>query len=142
MMITVASLMRVFVKEALQVAGQYVHAQHRHTVDAVDMQKALKYVARTFFEKEDSALTKSVEEEIDIMENESETESGEESSNDCEESADSESAGSESAEQGPCALADVQLARRVDGICLHWDMWKPEDPIHQLLKKAIDNTAA
>ena len=36
--------------------------------------------------------------------------------------------------------ADLTLVRHVDAIAPTWHLWNPEDPVHQLIKRAIDNT--
>ena len=36
--------------------------------------------------------------------------------------------------------SDVQLSRNVDTVVEHWHLWTPDDPVHALIKRAIDNT--
>ena len=35
---------------------------------------------------------------------------------------------------------DERLAHQIDIIVGVWELWQPEDPVHRLLKRAIDNT--
>ena len=87
----VLGILRSFAKEACVIAATYVHTQGRQNVRADDMCKALKFCARTFFQKEDSDLKQRLQTEIDEMKEESgEEESGEEESGE-EESGEEES---------------------------------------------------
>lgn len=64
-------------------------------------------------------------------EDEDEEESGESGEESCDES-DPDATPDES---------DTQLARHVDVIAQTWHLWEPDDPVHRLIKEAIDNTA-
>lgn len=146
---TVIALMRVFMKDAIVVAGRYTCAQGRNSVSGTDMQRALKYCARTFFQRDDADLADVVRREHEEMQNES-TDEDEESTDD-EEATDEEVESTEESEEGEDEEheethtgvpepSDVQLARNVDTVVQHWDAWNPEDPVHALIKRAIDNT--
>ena len=126
----VLGILRSFAKEACVIAATYVHTQGRQNVRADDMCKALKFCARTFFQKEDSDLKQRLQTEIDEMKEESgEEESGEEES------------GEEEVYTGePPTTQDIQLVSNIDLIESTWDKWSPTDPVHILLKRAIDNT--
>ena len=129
---TVVALMRVFMKDAILVAGRCTCAQGRRTVTGEDMQRALKYCARTFFERDDQDLSEVLERERREMDDEEE----EDEEMDDEEMDDEEEDGEEE-EPDP---SDVQLSRNVDTVVEHWHLWTPDDPVHALIKRAIDNT--
>ena len=134
----VLALLRVFMKDAIVVAGRYTQGHKRREVTGDDMRKALMYCARTFFEQD--GLEGKVESERVEMEEEEE-ESGEEESG--EEESGAEESGEEESdeEEGEEPEArDVQLVRHVDTIAQHWHLWQPTDPVHQMIKRAIDNT--
>ena len=130
---TVYALLRLFMKDALVVAGRYAHAHGRRCVGGTDMRHSLMYCARTFFEQDDAQMASRVAEEAQVMKDESE-ESGEES--------DDEESGEESDEESATTANadDLALARHVDSVAATWALWAPEDPVHQLIKRAIDNT--
>lgn len=145
---TVIALMRVFMKDAIVVAGRYTCAQGRNSVSGADMQRALKYCARTFFQRGDDDLADIVRREQEEMQNESTDE--EEESEDGDEATDEEVESTGESEEdeghedetyaGVPEPSDVQLARNVDTVVQHWDAWNPEDPVHAIIKRAIDNT--
>tara|TARA_X000000368_G_C22603978_1_gene524998 strand:- start:217 stop:564 length:348 start_codon:yes stop_codon:yes gene_type:complete len=113
------------------------------------MRRALKYCARTFFQRDDNDLADVVRCEQEEMQNESTSDDAEstdeeeatdddvESTDDTEEEGDGEN---EETYTGVPEPSDVQLARNVDTVVQHWDTWYPEDPVHALIKRAIDNT--
>ena len=129
---TVAATLRIFMKDAIRVAGRYAVACERREVCGNDMKLALMYCARTFFQRSDAELSTDVTNERALMEEESE--SGEE------EEEDEEEEGSGDEEDLAPTEEDRQLRRNVDTIARHWDMWTPDDPVHVLIKRAIDNT--
>ena len=166
---TVQALMRLFAQDACVVAGRYTQAQGRRVVTARDMRNALMYCARTFFEEAESSLQTRVREEVETMqiegdgaeeseeegeeeseeegEEEGEEESeeeGEEESEECEEEGEEESEeceeGEEEGEEGDEEGKDASLVKHVDTIVSAWSLWQPEDPIHSMLKRAIDAT--
>ena len=162
---TVGGLMRAFATDACVIAGRYACAHRRRVVSGDDMRRALMYCARTFFEKYgDNELIERVQREIDDESgDEEEGESGEggEDSGEEEEGESGEGIGDEDEEEGesgesgesgeescdesdPDATpdeSDTQLARHVDVIAQTWHLWEPDDPVHRLIKEAIDNTA-
>jgi histone H3/H4 len=143
---TVAGLLRAFSKEACVVAGHYTQGKGRRKVTGHDMKCALMYCARTYFSKDDKDLSDRLQTEIEAMREEDEEESGEEEDDESGEEEDDESGEEEDegveVEEEECKRdpKDIQLARNVDCIVNVWDKWQPEDPVHQLLKRAIDNT--
>ena len=132
---TVIALMRAFMKDAIVVAGRYTRAQGRNSVSGVDMQCALKYCARTFFQRDDYDLADVVRREHEELQGESSTDEQEESTGDTE-----EETGDGETYTGVPEPSDVQLARNVDTVVQHWGAWQPDDPVHALIKRAIDNT--
>lgn len=80
MIMFVIACLRVFSKESMSTAANYVKGRGRNEVTAEDMKKALMYQARMFFQKEDEVLSARIQRELELMENESESESGEEDS--------------------------------------------------------------
>lgn len=141
---TVAGLLRAFSKEACVVAGHYTQGKGRRKVTGHDMKCALMYCARTYFSKDDKDLSYRLQTEIEAMREEDEEESGEEGDEESEEEEDEgeEEEEEDEGEEEQCKRdpKDVQLAHNVDCIVNVWDKWQPEDPVHQLLKRAIDNT--
>ena len=136
----VVALMRVFMKDAIVVAGRYTCAHGRRSVSGEDMQRALKYCARTFFQRNDQELSdvlKREQEEMQEEEEEEESEEGEEEEESEEESGENEEEEHNESEIDP---SDVQLAKNVDCVVKNWDIWNPEDPVYALIKRAIDNT--
>lgn len=139
----VVALLRTFSRDALRVAGRYAHGSDRDTVTGRDMHAALKYCARTFFEKDDAELNRSVERELREMEEEDEESSGEEDEDEDEGASDGECGEEDEdggAQQYRGSVSDVDLVRRVDAIVDCWHLWAPDDPVHQLIKRAIDST--
>lgn len=134
---TVAATLRIFMKDAIRVAGRYTIACERREVTDRDMKLALMYCARTFFQRSDNELAEDVTNERLLMEDESDD--GEESDEEEEESGEEES-GEEEEEDLTPTDADRQLRRNVDTVAQHWCRWDPEDPVHILIKRAIDNT--
>ena len=133
---TVAALLRVFMKESMTIAGRCTLADERRVVTAVDIKNALMYCARTFFEKETlDALITEERRLMDEEEDEEEEELGEEEEDEGE---DEEALGA--ANDNVATDRDRQLRRNVQTIVDHWHLWKPTDPVHQLIKRAIDNT--
>ena len=148
---TVVALLRTFSKDACLVAGRYTEAQGRHEVTGTDMRHGLMYCARTFFEQDDADLQRRIREEVAEMEEEEEGEEEEgeeeESTADTEGTAETEGAEAEDNSEetvkgeGGGAPADAGFVRRVDAIVASWPLWVPTDPVHQLIKRAIDQTA-
>jgi len=126
------------------------------------MRGALMYCARTFFEKTDDQFETLVSNEITEMENESDEDEDEDDGmeeeyyggGDEEESEDEEGEyeeGEESEEESEeesggdgkeyCVTAeDLRLVCNVDLVVAKWCMWTPSDPVHVLIKRAIDQT--
>ena len=130
---TVLALLRVFAKDAMTTAGRYAISCGRSEVTGDDMKRSLMFSARTFFEKSDVDLNAAIDSERAAMEEEEEEEDEDEED---EEEDEEEDAGDEEDDDPP----DPNLRRNVDTIAEHWDKWHPEDPVHMLLKRAIDNT--
>lgn len=141
---TVIALLRVFALDASTIAGKYAEAHGRNVVTGNDMRSALMYCARTFFEQEDGTLATRVHEEVVRMNDEEEGEESEESEDD-EEYDDSDSEKNEDDEGtgetgGGENGENPRLVQHVNAIVKTWHLWCPEDPVHQLIKRAIDNT--
>lgn len=134
---TVIALMRVFMKDAILVAGRYTCAHERNSVTGEDMQRALKYCARTFFQRDDNDLAEVVRREQEAM---LEEETDEEGTDEEEETEETETEEGEKYTGATPDESDLQLARNVDTVVAHWDKWNPEDPVHVLIKRAIDST--
>ena len=148
---TFAALMRVFAKDALVVAGKITAADGRREVRAVDMKHAMMYCARTFFEQQDGDLRARVEQEIEKMQDEEsgDGESGEEGEQSGEEESEEESAEDGACVDGPWHDVPLEerasyesLGKHVRAIVDTWHLWAPTDPVHVLIKRAIDATAA
>ena len=131
---SVAALMRVFVRDAVEVAGRYTVGHARREVTADDMRRALMYCARTFFEHDD--VEARVRRERREMEDEDEDEDEGEDEDEKDEGEDGNAEGDEVEAASPRTLA---LVRHVDAIVDVWHLWTPDDPVHQLVKRAIDN---
>lgn len=147
---TVAALLRLFTKDSLVVAGRYASAHGRDEVTGDDMRAALMYCARTFFEKGDAELQALVDEERQAMAEEgSDEDDGEEGEEGSDQSQDEESSASTDGGGGGRFRGggdgvvpsddDRRLAQHVDTIVRHWDQWHPTDPVHCLIKRAIDH---
>ena len=139
---TVAALMRVFAKDAMTISGRYTHGKGRREVTGGDMRVALMYCARMFFQNTpEEEMARLVDEEREAMREEGSEESEEEESGteSEEEYGDGSDLGKEEGD-GELDEGDVRLARNVDAIAASWPHWQPDDPVSQLLKRAIDKT--
>ena len=118
---TSMGLLRVFSEEAVKVAGEYALAQGRSKVSNEDMQKALKYQARMFFQQVENldgrvheaareVLARAEEEEEEEEESEEEDEDEEEGeeANDEGEEVDDETKESGDKEQAVAAASDEE----------------------------------
>jgi hypothetical protein len=142
---TVAATLRVFMKDAIRVAGRYSIACNRKEVCGNDMKLALMYCARTFFERDDDTLLTHVAHERELMaeEEEEEGEEGDDEDEDEDEEGDEEEGDEdEEGEEEDLTVtpADIQLRHNVDTVAKSWTLWEPDDPVHQLIKRSIDNT--
>ena len=131
---TVLALMRLFTREALDVAARYVRGKNLQEVGCQDMRNSLMYCARTFFSQDNVVLQQRIQDEIEIMKQEEEEEEGGE-----EGKGEEEEQGAEGGQESE-APSERQLVKHVDAICRVWHLWKPVDPVHVLIKKAIDDT--
>lgn len=151
-LITVAALLRTFSKEACDVAARYTRAKGRKLITGRDMRYALMYCARTFFSMEQSDLETRVQEEVLAMQEESTDdeevstdEEGEDEGGEEEEEVEATSPAPPNDEEGghytgTVDEADRKHAARVDKVVEVWHLWNPDDPVHKLLKRAIDKT--
>ena len=140
---TTLALMRLFTQDAVEVAGRYTQAHGRTSVGARDIQRALMYCARTFFEASDEDLQHRIEEELKKMDEEEEDEEDEEEEEE-EEEEDEEDEEDEECETSVDAAASPRsrgLVRHVDAVVQTWHLWTPTDPVHVLVKRAIDRTS-
>lgn len=159
---SVIALMRAFAKEACLVSAKYAKAHKRNVVTAEDMRSALKYTARTYLYQGTDALDKAVRGEMECMEEESDDTDGESEGGATSDEADActASEGGQSDEnegddaggaQDDCAdcnsappsptMSDKEMKRLVDGVVTSWESWHPTDPVHQLVRNAIEQTA-
>ena len=127
---TIAALLRVFTTDSIEISCKYARAKGRSTVTGNDMRNSLKYVARTFFQTE--GLEKKVEQAKQTMRDEDEQDEQDEEEEDGEEKREENDA--EGDEE--CS----RVARNVDTVVKVWDLWRPEDPVEQLIKRSIDGT--
>ena len=152
---TTIALLRVFSKEACDVAGRCSLAEGRNEVNGRDMRNALMYCARMFFQKEDEELVRRINSELSEMREEESDEEEEstldaerssessEGTEETEETADTEEdhdAAKDEGEERVPDEADIRLAKAVTTIVSTWSLWEPTDPVHQMIKRAIDNT--
>jgi hypothetical protein len=164
---TYHALLRIFCRDALVVSGRYSVARGVREVDGATMRAALMYCARTFFEQDEAALQARLAEETARMDEEESSdaeaeeaesdgsggggESGgsDEGAGDEAEEDESGGGGGESDEESDGGIdvgddggpRDLALARHVDAIVAAWPQWQPEDPLHRLIKRSIDDTA-
>ena len=145
--VIVIALLRIFSKHALRVAADYTTQQNEKEVKGITMKKSLQYCARMFFNDHDpETLEQMVQDEIYIMEEEDEEESDEES--DEEEEGEEEGQGEEEGEEEEeeeeeeegSYRSDPNIVSKVNRICDSWANWNPTDPVHILIKRAIDHT--
>ena len=158
----VIAALRVFSKDAVITACNYVQGCEREEVTGLDMHKALKYQARMFFEQNDSSLNQRILKELEEMEEESsestdDTEGADEGiendehmrggSEGEEEEEEEETAETESSEEsGETKVEEMtpdqqkRLVVHVNTIFDTWPLWNPDDPVHLLIKRAIDST--
>lgn len=128
----VHALMFAFSEEACNVAARCAIVDGRRKVMARDMRGGLMYCARTFFDKADDDLRARIERALSLL-NESD-DSEEESTAESDEELD---------DGGPlddATASDIALHRHVRTVVEHWHKWQPTDPVHVLVKNAIDCT--
>ena len=142
---TFVALMRLFTKDAADVACRYATGQGRTLVRGSDMRAALMYQARLFFQQDDDDLYGRMQTEEEEMELESEEEGEEEGEEEEEEESGEECTDEESSGEESDGVADpveqakyASLVRNVDAIVASWPHWKPVDPLHVKIKAAID----
>lgn len=135
----VVSLMKILCEEALKSAARYCVASGRNQVSSGDMVRALQYESHVFWDKDiDQRFVQNMEEErahtYDTTDDESEDESHEESSD--------EENGEVPSQAGARSSIEEECFRNaVDRIHASWADWAPEDPVKQMLKRAIDSTS-
>ena len=125
----VYALMLAFSKEVVIVVDDAC-AEGRTVVKPVDMCEALMYCARTFFQRSDEDLQQRIEDATQDLE-ESEDE-------DDEATASTEEEEEETIDPSIIEPRDVALRRNVKTVAAHWHLWAPTDPVHVLIKQAID----
>ena len=140
---TFVALMRLFTKDAADIACRYATGQGRTLVRGADMRAALMYQARLFFQQDDKDLYGRVQAEEAEMDAESEGESGEESEGESGEESEGESEASGEESDGEADPAEVAkhaaVVRHVDAIVAAWPQWNPTDPVQVKIKAAIDH---
>ena len=140
MMLNVRALLTMFTEDAIRTAGKYAIASSRNVVDDEDMRRALKYVARTFFEHPDMESRFAVARR-ECEEEESESEDSGDNADDSDD-ADAIALENPTARENPFASADdaAEFCKKIEECTATWDAWEPTDPVHALVKRAIDNT--
>lgn len=135
------ALLRLFSEDAIGIAGRYTCAHQRNEVTAMDMKCALMYCARTFFEQAHVDLDARMREEMRIMEDESDEETASEDEEDEDNSEEDEEVDDEDGEEeNEDPMTDAALVSHVNAIVASWPLWDPVDPVHVLIKRAIDQT--
>ena len=136
----VHALMLAFSKEAVIVAGRCTCAEGRKVVKPVDMRDALMYCARTFFQRSDEDLQQRVEDATQDLEEDERREDEDDSEDEDEEEATASTEEDEEETIDPSIIEpqDVALRRNVKTVAAHWHLWAPTDPVHVLIKRAID----
>lgn len=134
----VVSLMKILCEEALKSAARYCVASGRSEVSSGDMVRALQYESHVFWDKNiDERFVQNMEEErahtYDTTDDEGE-DSDDESSDGDEEEVQNQVAAQNTIEE-EC------FRNAVDRIHASWAEWTPEDPVKQMLKRAIDSTS-
>ena len=164
----VISALRVFSKDGMVTAARYTIGKGRKEVTGDDMKRGLMYQARKFFEQPDETLYRRIQREIEKMKNESSEEEGEEGEEEEEEEGGEEGEeeeeegeegeeeeegeeGEEGEEEEGSEDEDNEkvddmsqeqcerLSGHVDIIHDAWHLWNPTDPVHCMIKRAIDN---
>ena len=139
-------LLRVFSKEACDVAGKYVHGHGRSVVRAGDMRAALMYCARTFFTNtEEEDLRSRLRCEMEEMGEEEDDEEDDDEEDDEDDEEEDDEDDEEEDDEEDCDTRDAteeerRFSRNVDTVVDTWSLWRPTDPVHCLIKKAIDAT--
>lgn len=146
---TALGILHAFAAEACRVSGKYAHAHGRRRVTGDDMQRALKYCARTYFSKPQDELEADLDdarrwqdEEDGEEEGEEEGEEGLKEEAEEEDEEESEEESEDEVFRGTASPETVRTAARVDAVAEAWARWRPDDPVHQLIKRAIDRTDA
>jgi histone H3/H4 len=166
------SIMSVLSEEALKTSERFAKACGREVVTADDMHHALMYETHEFFEKdiERRFLTRLQEERQHTYETDDEGEEGEREGDDederegddederegddederegddedereSEENEESEK-NKESFTNDCCVPSERSFHAKVLRYADEWNQWTPEDPVHILMKNAIDKTRA
>ena len=142
------SIMSVLSEEALKTSERFAKACGREVVTADDMHHALMYETHEFFEKdiERRFLTRLQEErqhtyETDDESEEDEREGDDEDERESEENEESEK-NKESFTTDCCVPSERSFHAKVLRYADEWNQWTPEDPVHILMKNAIDKTRA
>lgn len=139
---TFVALMRLFTKDAAEVACRYATGQGRTLVRGADMRAALMYQARLFFQQDDKDLhgrVQAEEAEMDAESDEGESEGESEGGSEAESEGESEGEESDGEADPAEAAKHAAIVRHVDAIVASWPQWNPTDPVQVKIKAAIDH---
>lgn len=149
---TIVALMRVFTKEACEVAAVCAQETGRRNIGAEDIRRALMFVSRTFFQtKSDEELHAVVTEERAVMQDETDDDETDDDGTDDDETDDDDDDGTDGdgtdgddetdGDDGTITNSvneTANLSARVQAVVDGWHAWTPNDPVHVMLKRAID----
>ena len=126
----VASIMSLFVEDAVRTACKYAEAKSIESIGEEVMRRALKYEAMHFFER--GGLE---ERFVDMMREDDETSEDESKDEEQEELTASDDEDVDIANVTP--TKDVDFCAAVDAVTIQWDEWVPQDPVQALIKRSI-----
>lgn len=127
----VSSIMTLLLKKSIETACKYSKFARRDNLSGTDMIYALQYEAHEFMDRPE--LEEETNNEYSNMFSDSDSDSGSEESL---ESSESESLDSENFTRADSNLNE--FCYKMNHYNDTWNSWHPEDPLIQLLKKAVD----
>ena len=135
------SIMSILTKEAMRTSERFCTACGRNTIAGKDMYYALMYEAHEFFNKniEDDFLNQLEKERTHTYETDEESDMSDEEDNGEEEGNGEEEENEEYTTQ-LVREEDREFHSKVLNYANEWETWFPDDPVHMLLKNAIDKT--
>ena len=135
----VVSIMKVLMEEALITAATFVDACGRTQISSRDIVLALKYESRAFWEKDiEARFLQNYREEQEHTYQTDESSSGDEKSDEEYGEDEADEAAIDEAFSVAYVRGDQHLHATVLRINEEWMSWEPDDPVKQLLKRAID----
>jgi hypothetical protein len=139
----ISNILTFFMEKAVVLSAQYAHAAGRNTLTSTDVKYALQYQSQHFngiIESEDD-----LESKLDQYQNETETESETDDDTDDESETESETdddtdddTDTDDEEFTRCDDSEDPLIQEMNRCHDQWEQWEPQDPLHKLLKKAVD----